>query len=97
MKELHNLIYAFFDDVSGHVMQYYICPNQVWAERTFKTLLKQITCGEPCEFSFWLVGALDELSLISIDELILNAQKGGIDLKSHMKGVDYEPKMENNV
>ena len=45
MKELHNLIYAFYDDVSGHVMQYYICPDPVWAARTFKTLLSQITCG----------------------------------------------------
>ena len=97
MKELHNLIYAFFDDVSGHVMQYYICPDPVWAERTFKTLLKQITCGEPREFSFRLVGALDELGMIWMDELILDAQKNGFDLKSHMKGVDHEPKVENNV
>lgn len=97
MKDLHNLIYAFFDDVSGHVMQYYICPDPVWAERTFKTLLKQITCGEPREFSFRLVGALDELGMIWMDELILNAQKAGIDLHSYMKGVDYESKMENNV
>lgn len=97
MKELHNLIYALYDDVSGHVMQYYICPNPVWAERTFKTLLKQITCGEPREFSFRLVGALDELGMIWMDDLILNAQKDGIALKSHMKGVDYESNMENNV
>uniref|UniRef100_A0AAU8AZH3 Replication initiator protein n=1 Tax=Dulem virus 137 TaxID=3145614 RepID=A0AAU8AZH3_9VIRU len=97
MNDLHNLIYAFFDDVSGHVMQYYICPDPVWAERTFKTLLSQITCGEPREFSFRLVGALDELGMIWMDELILDAQKNGIELKSHMKGVDYERKVANDV
>lgn len=97
MKEIHNLIYAFYDDVSGHVMQYYICPDSVWAERTFKTLLSQITCGEPREFSFRLVGALDELGMIWMDDVILESQKNGLDVKSHMKGVDYERKVENNV
>ncbi len=97
MKGLHNLIYAFYDDVSGHVMQYYICPDPVWGERTFKTLLSQITCGEPREFSFRLVGALDELGMICMDDLILEAQKNGIDLRNHMKGVDYESKVENHV
>lgn len=97
MRDLHNLIYAFYDDVSGHVMQYYICPDPVWAERTFKTLLKQITCGEPREFSFRLVGMLDELGMIWMDDVILQAQKDGIDLKSMMRGADYEPKMVDNV
>lgn len=97
MKELHNLIYAFYDDVSGHVMQYYICPDPVWAERTFKTLLKQITCGEPREFSFRLVGMLDELGMIWMDDVVLEAQKNAIDLKSLMRGADYEQKMENHV
>lgn len=97
MRKLYNLIYAFYDDVSGHVMQYYICPDPVWAKRTFKTLLSQITCGEPREFSFRLVGKLDELGMVCMDDVILEAQKNSIELESHMKGADYEPKMENNV
>lgn len=95
MKGLHNLIYALHDDVAGNVLQYYICPDPVWAERTFRTLVGQITCGTPSEFSFRLVGLLDDLTYINADDVLNSAKADGINLKEVMHGSDYA--LENNV
>lgn len=96
MKGLHNLIYALHDDVAGNVLQYYICPDPVWAERTFRTLCQQITCGVPSEFSFRLVGALDDLAYISADDVLNSAKADAIDCKDILRGSDYE-RMADNV
>lgn len=92
---VNNLVYAFYDDVAEHVLNYYICPDPVWAERIFKTLLEQITCGQPHEFSFRLIGSLDDLLILPFDEVVLHCQKNEIHLVHTMKGVDYyDPKQK---
>lgn len=94
--KFHNLIYALYDDVADNVLQYYICPDSVWAERTFRTLCQQITCGVPSEFSFRLVGALDDLAYISADDVLNSAKADAIDCKDILRGSDYE-RMADNV
>lgn len=95
--KFHNLIYALFDDVAGVVLQYYICPDPVWAERTFRTLVGQITCGTPSEFSFRLVGMLDDLTYINADDVLNSAKADAIDCKDILRGSEYERKMADNV
>lgn len=95
--KFHNLIYALYDDVSDNVLQYYICPDPVWAERTFRTLCQQITCGVPSEFSFRLVGLLDDLTYTDADTVLNTAKSEAIDCKAILKGGDYERKMADNV
>lgn len=95
--KLHNLIYALYDDVAGCVLQYYICPDPVWAERTFRTLCQQITCGVPSEFSFRLVGMLDDLTYTDADNVLNTAKSEAIDCKDILRGSDYERKMADNV
>lgn len=95
--KLHNLIYALYDDVAGVVLQYYICPDPVWAERTFRTLVGQITCGTPSEFSFRLVGMLDDLTYTDADTVLNTAKSEAIDCKDIIRGSDYERKMADNV
>lgn len=97
MNGLHNLIYALYDDVAGTVLQYYICPDPVWVERTFRTLCQQITCGVPSEFSFRLVGALDDLACINADDVLNSAKADAIDCSDILRGSDYERKMADNV
>lgn len=95
--KLHNLIYALYDDVSCNVLQYYICPDPVWAERTFRTLCQQITCGVPSEFSFRLVGMLDDLTYTDADTVLNTAKSEAIDCKDIIRGSEYERKMADNV
>lgn len=97
MKGLHNLIYALHDDVAGNVLQYYICPDPVWAERTFRTLVGQITCGVPSEFSFRLVGMLDDLTFTGADAVLNMAKSEAIDCNEILRGSEYERKMADNV
>lgn len=97
MNGLHNLIYALYDDVAGTVLQYYICPDPVWAERTFRTLCQQITCGVPSEFSFRLVGMLDDLTYTDADTVLNMAKSEAIDCKEILRGSEYERKMADNV
>lgn len=95
--KLHNLIYALHDDVADNVLQYYICPDPVWVERTFRTLVGQITCGTPSEFSFRLVGMLDDLTYINADDVLNSAKADAIDCIDIFRGSDYERKMVDNV
>lgn len=95
--KLHNLIYALYDEVAGNVLQYYICPDPVWAERTFRTLCQQITCGVPSEFSFCLVGMLDDLTYIDADNVLNMAKSEAIDCYNVLRGSEYERKMVDNV
>lgn len=97
MNGLHNLIYALHDDVADNVLQYYICPDPVWVERTFRTLVGQITCGTPSEFSFRLVGMLDDLTYTDADTVLNMAKSEAIDCKDTLRGSDYDRKMVDNV
>lgn len=95
--KLHNLIYALYDDVAGCVLNYYICPDPVWAERTFRTLCQQITCGVPSEFSFRLLGMLHDMTYINSDDVLNTAKADGIDCNQILRGSEYERKMADNV
>ena len=66
-----DVVYAFYDEVSHNVMQFYVLPGVEWAERIFKSLVAQIAVGEPREYSFRLVGRFDNLLFMPFSNWIL--------------------------
>lgn len=94
---LTDVVFAFYDEVSHNVMQYYVLPGPEWAERIFKSLVAQIAVGEPREYSFRLVGRFDGFLFVNADNLLVEASEVGIHVPEVLRGEDYVEKMADNV
>lgn len=92
-----DVVYCFYDEVSGNSMQYYVLPGAEWAERVFKSLVAQIAVGEPREYSFRLVGRFDGLQFHSADKVIMDANEAGVPVPEILRGDEYVEKMADNV
>lgn len=92
-----DVVYCFYDEVSGNSMQYYVLPGAEWAERVFKSLVCQIAVGEPREYSFRLVGRFDGLVFLDAEKVLVEADENGIPVPEILRGDDYVEKMADNV
>lgn len=92
-----DVVYCFYDEVSGNSMQYYVLPGAEWAERVFRSLVGQIAVGEPREYSFRLVGRFDGLHFLDVEKVLVEADGAGVPVPEILKGEDYAEKMVNNV
>lgn len=92
-----DVVYCFYDEVSGNSMQYYVLPGAEWAERVFKSLVAQIAVGEPREYSFRLVGRFDGLMFLDAEKVLVEADEAGIPVPEILRGDEYVEKMADNV
>lgn len=84
-----DVVYCFYDEVSGNSMQYYVLPGVEWAERVFKSLVAQIAVGEPREYSFRLVGRFNGLQFISADKVLEECEESAVPITMELRGEDY--------
>lgn len=89
-----RLVYALYDNVSNHVMDYHIVDSSVWAERMFHKLMNEVRLGYPEEYSYRLICGLDGLDVVLKDDL--EDLLGPNQYCPLFRGEDYV-KMENDV